>query len=162
MKNDSSLLSKDFGDKMKRSVDTDLFLFYTFTMKNFLLIILSFITFNLYGQYTTTKVETTTVSTSRMIFNYQTNKWDFVSNNDITSFQSVWVFNITDENTGMISNGVVNYDILSYSRVDDAAYLKVYNTKAQRNMEIVIKHMTNGLGIVVFDKEQRISYYFFP
>lgn len=131
-------------------------------MKNFLLLILSFITFNLYGQYTTTKVETTTVSTSRMIFNYQTNKWDFVSNNDVTSFQTVWVFNISDENTGMISNGVVNYDILSYSRVDDAAYLKVYNTKAQRNMEIVIKQMDNGLGIVVFDKEQRISYYFFP
>lgn len=131
-------------------------------MKNFLLLILSFITFNLYGQYTTTKVETTTVSTSRMIFNYQTNKWDFVSNNDVTSFITVWVFNVSDENTGMISNGVVNYDILSYSRVDDAAYLKVYNTKAQRNMEIVIKQMDNGLGIVVFDKEQRISYYFFP
>jgi len=131
-------------------------------MKNFLLLILSFITFNLYGQYTTTKVETTTVSTSRMIFNYQTNKWDFVSNNDVTSFKTVWVFNVSDENTGMISNGVVNYDILSYSRVDDAAYLKVYNTKAQRNMEIVIKQMDNGLGIVVFDKEQRISYYFFP
>jgi hypothetical protein len=29
-------------------------------------------------------------------------------------------------------------------------------------MEIVIKHIEAGLGIVVFDKEQRISYYFFP
>ena len=97
-----------------------------------------------------------------MIFNYQTNKWDFVSNDDLTTFVSVWIFNITNENTGMISNGVVNYDILSYSKVDDAAYLKVYNAKAQRNMEIVIKHIETGLGIVVFDKEQRISYYFFP
>ena len=51
-----------------------------------------------------------------MIFNYQTNKWDFVSNNDLTTFVTEWVFNITDENTGMITNGVVNYDILSYSK----------------------------------------------
>lgn len=131
-------------------------------MKHYLLLILSFISLNLFGQYTTTKIQTNTVSTSTMIFNYQTNKWDFVSNNDLTTFVSVWVFNITNENTGMISNGVVNYDILSYSKVDDAAYLKVYNTKAQRNMEIVIKHIEAGLGIVVFDKEQRISYYFFP
>lgn len=131
-------------------------------MKHYLLLILSFISLNLFGQYTTTKIQTNTVSTSTMIFNYQTNKWDFVSNDDLTTFVSIWVFNITDENTGMISNGVVNYDILSYSKVDDAAYLKVYNTKAQRNMEIVIKHIEAGLGIVVFDKEQRISYYFFP
>lgn len=162
MRGDSSLLLKDCGGNTEGSVDTDPFLYYTFNMKNFLLLILSFITFNLYGQYTTTRVETATVSTCKMIFNYQTNKWDFVSNNDIASFQTVWVFNVSDENTGMISNGVVNYDILSYSKVDDAAYLKVYNTKAQRNMEIVIKHMDNGLGIVVFDKEQRTSYYFFP
>jgi hypothetical protein len=131
-------------------------------MKNYLLLILSFISLNLFGQYTTTKVQTNTLSTSRMIFNYQSNKWDFVSNNDLTTYVSEWVFNITDENTGMITNGVVNYDILTYSKVDDAAYLKVYNTKAQRNMEIVIKRADSGLGIVVFDKEQRISYYFFP
>ena len=131
-------------------------------MKHYLLLILSFISLNLFGQYTTTKIQTNTVSTSTMIFNYQTNKWDFVSNDNLTTFVSIWVFNITDENTGMISNGVVNYDILSYSKVDDAAYLKVYNAKAQRNMEIVIKHIETGLGIVVFDKEQRISYYFFP
>ena len=131
-------------------------------MKNYLLLILSFISLNLFGQYTTTKVQTNTLSTSRRIFNYQSNKWDFVSNNDLTTFVTEWVFNITDENTGMITNGVVNYDILSYSKIDDAAYLKVYNTKAQRNMEIVIKRTDSGLGIVVFDKEQRISYYFFP
>jgi hypothetical protein len=29
-------------------------------------------------------------------------------------------------------------------------------------MEIVIRQTDNGLGIVVFDKEQRTSYYFFP
>jgi len=48
------------------------------------------------------------------------------------------------------------------SKVDDAAYVKVYNSKAGRNMEMVIKQIEGGLGIVVFDKEQRVSYYFFP
>lgn len=97
-----------------------------------------------------------------MIFNYQTNKWDFVSNNDYSEYSTEWTFNVSSDNTGMISNGIVNYDILSYSKVDDTAYIKVYNTKAQRNMEIVIRLMENGLGIVIFDKEQRVSYYFFP
>ena len=131
-------------------------------MKNIFLSLLLLFSTSLFGQYTTTQIRTNTVSTSKMIFNYQTDKWDFVSNNDYTSFVSDWTFNITDENTGMISNGDVNYDILSYSKVDDAAYVKVFNTRAQRVMEIVIRKTENGLGIVVFDKEQRISYYFFP
>ena len=131
-------------------------------MKNILLSILLLFSTSLFGQYTTTKVVTNTLSTSKMIYNYQTEKWDFVPNQDMTSYQSLWIFNVTNENTGMISNGEVNYDILSYTKVDDAAYLKVYNSKVQRNMEIVIRKTDNGLGIVVFDKEQRISYYFFP
>lgn len=131
-------------------------------MKKLLLMLLVLISGTASAQYTTTKVRTNTVSTSRMIYNYQTEKWDFVSNDDVTAFVSDWVFNITDYNTGMISNGVVNYDILEYKKVEDAAYVKVYNTKAQRNMEIVVKLMDTGLGIVVFDKEQRTSYYFFP
>lgn len=115
-----------------------------------------------FGQYTTTKVQTHTVSTSKMIYNYQTEEWDFVSNNDEVAFTSDWIFNITDQNTGMISNGSVNYDILEYKHVDGAAYIKVYNTKARRNMEIVIKPVEEGLGIVVFDKTNRTSFYFFP
>lgn len=115
-----------------------------------------------FGQYTTTTVRTNTVSTSKMIYNYQTEEWDFVSNNDQTTFVTDWTFNITDYNTGMISNGTVNYDILEYKRAGDAAYVKVYNTKAQRNMEIVVKQIEGGLGIVVFDKTNRVSYYFFP
>ena len=131
-------------------------------MKNIFLSLLLLFSTSLFGQYTTTKIQTNTLSTSKMIFNYQTNKWDFVSDNDYRTFISEWTFNITDQNTGMISSGEVNYDILSYTKVDDAAYLKVYNSKVQRNMEIVIRKTDNGLGIVVFDKEQRISYYFYP
>ena len=131
-------------------------------MKNIFLSILLLFSTSLFGQYTTTKIQTNTVSTSKMIYNYQTEKWDFVSNNDLATFTTIWIFNISNDNTGMISTGTVNYDILSYSKVDDAAYVKVYNSKAGRNMEMVIKQIEGGLGIVVFDKEQRVSYYFFP
>ena len=131
-------------------------------MKNILLSILLLFSTSLFGQYTTTKIQTNTVSTSKMIYNYQTEKWDFVSNDDLATFTTIWIFNISNDNTGMISTGTVNYDILSYSKVDDAAYVKVYNSKAGRNMEMVIKQIEGGLGIVVFDKEQRVSYYFFP
>ena len=131
-------------------------------MKRLLLILLVLISGTASAQYTTTTVRTNTVSTSKMIYNYQTEEWDFVSNNDLTTFVTDWTFNITDYNTGMISNGTVNYDILEYKRAGDAAYVKVYNTKAQRNMEIVVKQIEGGLGIVVFDKTNRTSYYFFP
>ena len=131
-------------------------------MKRLLLMLLVLVSGTVFGQYTTTKVQTHTVSTSKMIYNYQTEEWDFVSNNDQVTFVSDWVFNITDQNTGMISNGSVNYDILEYKQVDGAAYIKVYNTKARRNMEIVIKPIDEGLGIVVFDKTNRTSFYFFP
>ena len=131
-------------------------------MKNIFLSLLLLFSTSLFGQYTTTKIQTNTVSTSKMIYNYQTEKWDFVSNNDLATFTTIWIFNLSNDNTGMISNGEVNYDILSYSKVDDAAYVKVYNSKVGRNMEMVIKQIEGGLGIVVFDKEQRVSYYFFP
>ena len=131
-------------------------------MKNIFLSILLLFSTSLFGQYTTTKIQTNTVSTSKMIYNYQTEKWDFVSNDDLATFTTIWIFNISNDNTGMISNGEVNYDILSYSKVNDAAYVKVYNSKVGRNMEMVIKQIEGGLGIVVFDKEQRVSYYFFP
>jgi hypothetical protein len=131
-------------------------------MKNIFLSLLLLFSTSLFGQYTTTKIQTNTVSTSKMIYNYQTEKWDFVSNNDLATFTTIWIFNVSNDNTGMISNGEVNYDILSYSKVDDAAYVKVYNSKVGRNMEMVIKQIEGGLGIVVFDKEQRVSYYFFP
>ena len=131
-------------------------------MKNIFLSLLLLFSTSLFGQYTTTKIQTNTVSTSKMIYNYQTEKWDFVSNDDLATFTTIWIFNISNDNTGMISTGTVNYDILSYSKVDDAAYVKVYNSKAGRNMEMVIKQIEGGLGIVVFDKEQRVSYYFFP
>ena len=131
-------------------------------MKNIFLSILLLFSTSLFGQYTTTKIQTNTVSTSKMIYNYQTEKWDFVSNNDLATFTTIWIFNVSNDNTGMISNGEVNYDILSYSKVNDAAYVKVYNSKVGRNMEMVIKQIEGGLGIVVFDKEQRVSYYFFP
>jgi len=131
-------------------------------MKRLLLILLVLVSGTVFGQYTTAKVQTSTVSTSKMIYNYQTEEWDFVSNNDQVAFISDWVFNITDQNTGMISNGAVNYDILEYKQIEDAAYIKVYNTKARRNMEMVIKPTDGGLGIVIFDKTNRTSFYFFP
>jgi hypothetical protein len=132
-------------------------------MKNIFLSILLLLSTSLFGQYTTTKVQTSTISTSTMIYNYQESKWDFVSNNDATRFETVWTFNVSDNNTGMISNGDVNYDILSYTNVDGLGLIKAFNTKVRRNMDILIKKMDDGgLGIVVFDTEKRISYYFFP
>jgi len=155
-------LLKNFGGNTKGRLIPTFFCVILSKMKNILLSLLLLFSTTLFGQYTTTKIQTNTISTSKMIYNYQTSKWDFVSNEDLTQFVSVWVFNVSQENTGMITNGTVNYDILSYKQVEDAAYLKVYNTKVGRNMEIVIRKGEQGLGVAVFDSHERIAYYFFP
>lgn len=131
-------------------------------MKNIFLTLLILMAGTASAQYTQHTIQTNTVSTCKMVYNYQEEKWDFISNNDQTAFVTEWTFYITDYNTGMISNGTVNYDIIEYKQVDGAAYVKVYNTKAQRNMEIVMKYIDGGWGIVVFDKTNRTSFYFFP
>ena len=131
-------------------------------MKNIFLTLLLLFSTSLFGQYTTTKVVTNSSYTCKMIYDYKSQKWDFVPNHDLATYKTLWIFNVTDKNTGMISNGDINYDILSYSKVNDAAYLKVYNTFLKRNMEIIIKKSDDGLSLVIFDVEQRVSYYFFP
>ena len=87
-----------------------------------------------------------------MIYNYQESKWDFVSNNDVTRFETVWTFNVSDNNTGMISNGDVNYDILSYTNVDGVGLIKAFNTKVKRNMDILIKKMDWVLLFLIKNK----------
>ena len=91
-------------------------------MKKFLLFIFTFICCELYSQdYTTTVIRTNTLSTSKMIWNYTENKWDFVSNNDLSDYPCNWTFNIDSTNRGMISAGNIKYDILSFVKVNDSS-----------------------------------------
>lgn len=133
-------------------------------MKKFLVILLSLFSLSLYGQeYTTTKLETNVVSTSKMIWNYTTNKWDFVDNNDVRTFKSLWVFTINNESKGMISNGNIDYDILEYNYVDETAvYFQVWNTKVLRRMTIVLYKKELEISVAVFDNQERIAYFFLP
>jgi len=119
---------------------------------------------SLYGQeYTTTKIQTNTLSTSKMVWNYTTSKWDFVENGDLRNFVSEWVFTINKENMGMISNGTVDYDILEYNYIDETAvYFEVWNTKVLRKMTIVLYKKELQISVAVFDKQERIAYFFLP
>ena len=157
-------MSKDFGDNTEGSVDTDPFLFYTYNMRQLLLLLLSLFTFNLFGQgYVTTKIQTNSASTAKMIWNYTSNEWDFVDNHDLMSFTSVWTFNVNSQNKGLITNSTVNYDILEYKYVDDeTVYFRVYNLKVGREMEMVLIKKSGVFNIAVFDKIQRNAFYFFP
>jgi len=133
-------------------------------MKKILFLLLSLFSFSLYGQeYTTTKIQTNTVSTSKMVWNYTTSKWDFVENGDLRNFVSEWVFTINNENMGMISNGTVDYDILEYKYIDETAvYFEVWNTKVLRKMTIVLYKKELQISVAVFDKQERIAYFFLP
>lgn len=96
-----------------------------------------------------------------MIWNYQTEKWDFTSNDDLTNFNTDWEFNVNDQNRGMVSNGTVNYDILEYKYIDETlVMLKLYNIKVSRNMDMLVSKKDGMLMISIFDYKQRIAYYF--
>lgn len=98
-----------------------------------------------------------------MVWNYSTNKWDFVDNNDIQVFTSHWIFTINSESKGMITNGTIDYDILEYKYVDETAvYFEVWNTKVLRKMTIVLYKKELQISIAIFDKQERIAYFFLP
>ena len=133
-------------------------------MKKILIIILSFFSLTLYGQeYSTRTIETNHVTTSKMIWNYTTEKWDFVSNDDLRPFISRWTFTVNEESKGMITNGSIDYDILEYKYVDESAvYFEVWNTKVLRKMTIVLHKKEQIISVAVFDKEERVAYFFLP
>ena len=130
-------------------------------MKKYLLLLLGLFTTSLFAQYRTTKITTNKLTTSKMIWNYQTEKWDFTSNDDLTNFSTDWEFNVNDQNRGMVSNGSVNYDILEYRYIDETlVMLKLYNIKVSRNMDMLVSKKDGILMISIFDYKQRIAYYF--
>lgn len=133
-------------------------------MKKILILLISFFSLTLYGQeYVTKTIETNSVSTSKMIWNYTKEKWDFVDNNDLREFKSYWTFRLNNENRGMITNGTINYDILDYDYVDETAvYFETWNTKVLRKMTIVLYKKESSITVAVFDKEERIVYFFLP
>lgn len=113
--------------------------------------------------YRTYNIETSVVSTSKMIKNYSENKWDFIMNDDFQRFKCVWIFYISDENTGTVTNGNVNYDILGYSQIDETtAKLRLYNLKVGREMDMLILKKNEEMTIAVYDYTQRTGYYFLP
>lgn len=130
-------------------------------MKKYIFLLFCFLSTSLFAQYTTRTITTTIVTTSKMIWNYQTEKWDFISNDDAVKFVTDWTFNVNDQNRGMVSNGDVNYDILEYKYIDESMImLKVFNIKVRRNMDMVVSKKDDKFVISVFDFTQRISYYF--
>ena len=134
-------------------------------MKKFLFYLLCMVASQLFSQttYRTYKVETSVVSTSKMVRNYSEYKWDFIMSDKFDKFKCLWVFYISDENTGTITNGDVNYDILSYSQIDEnMVKIKVYNLKVGREMDLVMMKKNEELTIAIYDYKERTGYYFLP
>jgi len=93
--------------------------------------------------------------------NHTTNKWDFVINDDLKSFESMWIFYVNSLNHGTITNGNINYDILDYKQIDEKTIkISVYNLKVNRNMDILLIKSEDDISIGVFDYTQRTAYYF--
>ena len=134
-------------------------------MKKFLFYLLCMVASQLFSQttYRTYKVETSVISTSKMIRNYSEDKWDFIMSDKFDKFKCLWVFYISDENTGTITNGDVNYDILSYSQIDEnMVKIKVYNLKVSREVDLVMMKKNEEMTIAIYDYKERTGYYFLP
>ena len=130
-------------------------------MRKYLFLLICFFTTTLSAQYTNSNIRTNYVTTSKMIWNYQTEKWEFTSNNNLEDFVTDWTFNVNSSNQGMVSNGTVNYDILEYNYIDETmVMLKLYNVKVSRKMDMIVSKKDGKFVISIFDYNQRTAYYF--
>lgn len=114
--------------------------------------------------FTKVSLSTLWLSTSKMIWNPSLEKWDFSSNDDLVEYKTEWVFNLREDGTGLLTNGAVNYDVNKMERIssmEDSYIFRTYNVKSKRNMDVVVSKSADNLVISVFDRESRISYYFF-
>ena len=113
------------------------------------------------SEYKTYNIQTQFLSTSKMIMNHTTNKWDFVLNDDFKQFETIWTFYVNNSNNGTITNGSVNYDILDYSQINETTVkFEVYNLKVERKMDLLVIKSDGKLSLAIFDYVQRTSYYF--
>lgn len=83
--------------------------------------------------------------------------------NDHKSFISTWVFYVSQDNTGTVTNGDVNYDILDFEQIEESTVkIKLYNLKVGREMDMLLIKKDDVLSIAIFDYTTRTSYYFLP
>jgi hypothetical protein len=114
--------------------------------------------------FTKIPVVTNWLSTSKMIWNSTSQKWDFSSNEDLVEYKTEWVFNLREDGTGLLTNGAVNYDVNKMERIvsmENSYHFRTYNVKVGRNMDIIVTKSKDKVVISVFDSESRTAYYFF-
>jgi hypothetical protein len=114
--------------------------------------------------FTKIPVVTNWLSTSKMIWNSTSQKWDFSSNEDLVEYKTEWVFNLREDGTGLLTNGAVNYDVNKMERIvsmENSYHFRTYNVKVGRNMDIIVTKSKDRVVISVFDSESRTAYYFF-
>ena len=114
--------------------------------------------------FTKIPVVTNWLSSSKMIWNSTSQKWDFSSNEDLVEYKTEWVFNLREDGTGLLTNGAVNYDVNKMERIssiENSYHFRTYNVKVGRNMDIIVTKSKDKVVISVFDSESRTAYYFF-
>ena len=114
--------------------------------------------------FTKIPVVTNWLSSSKMIWNSSSQKWDFSSNEDLVEYKTEWVFNLREDGTGLLTNGAVNYDVNKMERIasmENSYHFRTYNVKVGRNMDIIFTKSKDKVVISVFDSESRTAYYFF-
>jgi hypothetical protein len=114
--------------------------------------------------FTKIPVVTNWLSTSKMIWNLSSQKWDFSFNDDLVEYKTEWVFNLREDGTGLLTNGAVNYDVNKMERIasmENSYHFRTYNVKVGRNMDIIVTKSKDKVVISVFDSESRTAYYFF-
>ena len=114
--------------------------------------------------FTKIPVVTNWLSSSKMIWNSSSQKWDFSSNEDLVEYKTEWVFNLREDGTGLLTNGAVNYDVNKMERIssiENSYHFRTYNVKMGRSMDIIVTKSKDKVVISVFDPESRTAYYFF-
>ena len=111
-------------------------------------------------------VVTNFMSSSDMIWNTRTYKFDFIDNNDREIWKTSWEITLFQNGTGRIQSGDITYTVKEWifdnSNENPLVRATTYNHTLGRDVVVII-HKDNKTGefmLSVFDKDGRMSYYF--
>jgi hypothetical protein len=106
------------------------------------------------------------MSTSDMIWNARTSNFDFIDNNDREIWKTSWEITLFDNGTGRIQSGDITYTVKEWvfdtSNENPMIRTTTYNHKLSRDVVVIIHKdkKTEEFMLSVYDKDARISYYF--
>lgn len=101
-----------------------------------------------------------------MIWNSRTSEFDFYENNDREIWKTHWEVTLFENRTGRIQNGAITYTVKDWifdtTRENPLVRATAFNHTLGRDVVVIIykDNKSEEFMLSIFDKDGRMSYYF--